>query len=197
MSHHLGALDSRAQHAPPSFCWGPVIHSNWGQLLTTLLQMFSWGEYVNTSFHVSKAKAKDRVIVTACLYIISWECVNVITCYVTCTLPAPSVLQYPMWVSLCFFNTPVLSIFLVAYWHTVAGATSPSPFLSIKLLPACCCTKNSLHVPDPNSCATGASQMFLHSLCLFFLLSFLEQNFWIIIKSNGLSPFHQWAAPLT
>ena len=110
--------------------------------------------------------------------------------------PAPSVPQYPMWVSLCFFNTPVLSIFFVAYWHTLTGATSPSPFLSIKLLPACCCTKNSLHVPDPNSCATGASQMFLHSLCLFFLLSFLEQNFWII-KSNGLSPFHQWTAPLT
>lgn len=74
MSHHLGALDSRAQHAPPSSCWGPVIHSNWEQLLSTLLQMFSWGEYVNTSFHVSKAKAKDRVIVTACLYIISWVC---------------------------------------------------------------------------------------------------------------------------
>lgn len=201
MSHHLGALDSRAQHAPSS-CWGLVIHSNWEQLLTTLLHMFLGG-YVNTSFHVSKAKVKDRVMVTACLYIISWECVNVITCvmspvphqYDVCSL-APNVLQYPMWVSLCFFNTPV-SIFLVAYWHTVTRATSPSPFLSIKLLLACCCTKNSLHVLDPNSCATGASQMFPHSLNLFFLLSFLEQNFWIIIKFNVLSHFHQWAVPST
>lgn len=58
MSHHLGALDSKAQHAP-SFCWGPVIHSNWGQLLTTLLYMFSAGvvvcvlgsQHVCTSFH--------------------------------------------------------------------------------------------------------------------------------------------------
>lgn len=107
MSHHLGALDSRAQHAPPSSCWGLVIHSNWGQLLTTPLHMFSWGEYVNTSFHVSKAKAEDRIIVTACLYIISWMCVNIITCvmspvphqYDVCS-PSPSVLQYPMWVSL-------------------------------------------------------------------------------------------------
>lgn len=40
MSHHLGAPDSRAQHVPSS-CWGFVIHSNWGQLLTTLLHMFS------------------------------------------------------------------------------------------------------------------------------------------------------------
>lgn len=102
----------------------------------TVTYVLGGGGYVNTSFHVSKAKAKDRVMVTACLYIISWECVNVITCvmspvpqqYDVCS-PAPNVLQYPMWVSLCFFNTPV-SIFLVAYWHTVTRATSPSPFLS-------------------------------------------------------------------
>lgn len=83
--------------------------------------------------------------------------------------PAPSVLQYSVWVSLVF-NTPVLSIFLVAHCHTVTMATSPFPFLSIQLLFACCCTERSLNVLDTSSCATGASQMFPHSLCLFFLL---------------------------
>lgn len=68
----------------------------------------------------------------------------------------------PMWFSF------VLSIFLVAHCHTVA--TSPASFLSIKLLLACSCTESSLHVLDTSSCTTGASQMFPHILCLFFLL---------------------------
>lgn len=141
-------------------------------------------QHVCTSFHESVSTLSH---VLCHLYLTSMMCApqHLVFCNTQCGFH---------YVSL----TPqVLSSFLVAYWHTVTGATSPSPFLSIKLLLACCCTKNSLHVPDPNSCATGASQMFPHSLCLFFLLSFLEQNFWIIIKSNGLSPFHQWAAPLT
>lgn len=100
-------------------------------------------------------------------------------CCATCISPAWHVLpsiEYsavPMWASFVFLLNPGI-IFIVSHSHTVTAATGPSPFLLVRPLLACCCSKSSLYVLDTSSCATGASQMFPHSLCLFFHLRYLS-----------------------
>lgn len=145
----------------------------------TFVSMGGGQFYVNTSFHVSKAKPRTGLWPQQVC--VSFHKNGSKLSHMLCHLYFTSMtcaLQHQVFCStnmgfICVSLKPWCYLYSVSQPH-VTTATGPSPFLLVKPLLACCCTKSSLYVLDTSSCATGASQMFPHSLCLFFHLSYLS-----------------------
>lgn len=179
MSHHVGVLDSGIACSPSSWwLWFFASGDNYGPYCYICLH--GRGQfYVNTSFHDSKAKPRTGLWSQQVCASFHKNGSKLSICCATCISPAWHVLpsiEYsavPMWASFVFLLNPGI-IFIVSHGHTVTAATGPSPFLLVRPLLARCCSKSSLYVLDTSSCATGASQMFPHSLCLFFHLRYLS-----------------------
>lgn len=174
MSHHVGVLDSGIACSTSS-CWLWFFASgdNYGPYCYICLH--GRGQfYVNTSFHDSKAK--PRTGLWSQQVCASFHKNGSKLSHMLCHLYFTSMTCAPQHRVFCSTNVGFICVSFKPwyYLYSVSAATGPSLFLLVRPLLACCCSKSSLYVLDTSSCATGASQMFPHSLCLFFHLRYLS-----------------------